>query len=663
MQAASTSSDHVHPHRFPEKPFEDIGFGLSGGGFRAAAYGLGVLSLLHEVKLPDGSAKEPTLLHKVRTVSSASGGTITLALYTAAVHKGIGFAEFYRFLNHRLKGEALLEKAIGILKNDAAWKESSKSRNLINAFALAYHEELFALIPEAEERKIGTLMEKDGAYTPHIREFCFNATDFYTGISFRFQAGEEWVGNKGAALGNDNIAPNWKQKQTAIPALKSIRLGDILAASSCFPLGFEPIIFPKDFVYKGGPDTTSLKDALTLNTYSWDDNKTAEENERSPRAAIEKAFADAGEFGLMDGGICDNQGLYSLLLANGRRKDEGFDLIMVSDVTSYFMQPYQAPGINTNKAWMRNSPKYYWMLLQRWWKKIPGGLTMAWIITLLFFLLTTLPLFFEGVHVSSVCLVVFGVIPVIITVWAHRKYRQFLRKQSRLQSAMTQPDLAALVKYLFPGDNFAHRMGYKVTEYLQHVELGIILQMANARARSAVTMISEVFLKHIRRLIYERLFEDASLQYRRLDNPIYKLTFTNDKSRKRQPFERRQAQESKEAYQERRTRYVEELDASCRFSESMQHVAELAYNTGTTLWFEPQQEEGPENNRRALLATGQFTTCYNLLAYTISLQHSLHFTRLEAGYQQRVNTVAAQLKALMNEFYTNPYHLCRKLEE
>ena len=66
---------------FPEKPFEDIGFGLSGGGFRAAAYEISsVLSLLHG-KITRWIREEPTLLRKVRTVSSASGSTITLAIY------------------------------------------------------------------------------------------------------------------------------------------------------------------------------------------------------------------------------------------------------------------------------------------------------------------------------------------------------------------------------------------------------------------------------------------------------------------------------------------------------------------------------------------------------------------------------------------------------
>ncbi|MEL7147368.1 MAG: hypothetical protein AAFO69_13425, partial [Bacteroidota bacterium] len=51
--------------------FEDIAICLSGGGFRAAGFSLGILSFLHEVVYRDS-----TLLQKVHGLSSVSGGTI-----------------------------------------------------------------------------------------------------------------------------------------------------------------------------------------------------------------------------------------------------------------------------------------------------------------------------------------------------------------------------------------------------------------------------------------------------------------------------------------------------------------------------------------------------------------------------------------------------------
>ena len=84
-------------YTFPDKPFESIGFALSGGGFRAASYGLGVLSLMNFIKTDRD--KETTLLEKIKFVSSASGGTITLTMYMASLCAKMPFADFYKIVN------------------------------------------------------------------------------------------------------------------------------------------------------------------------------------------------------------------------------------------------------------------------------------------------------------------------------------------------------------------------------------------------------------------------------------------------------------------------------------------------------------------------------------------------------------------------------------
>jgi hypothetical protein len=639
---------------YPDTPFENIGFALSGGGFRAAAYGLGVMSLMHYIKLEEDDSGKSTLLDKVSYISSASGGTITLTVYAACIHNGISFNDFYKHMYKQLTGEDVLQSAIGYLRDENAWQNAAKSRNLINAFALAYHEKLFSIIPNEPGRLMGTLMQSKA----HIDEVCFNATEFYTGISFRFQAGHEWAPKKGGVFGNNNININYDDKGLSIASLKKIRLADVLAASSCFPMGFEPIVFPKDFTYNGGPTTEELKKALLLKTYSWDDTKPASDNQRSERATAEKEFSKAGQFGLMDGGICDNQGLYSTLQANKRNP---FDLIMVSDVTSFYMTPYNVPAINTSNAWLQNTPEELWDSIRKKWSKIRSYISIAWIVIAVICLAAVFAFYQEGIQFSTISLGVLALILLLGLVFAHKEFNQIAGKKTKAYQALQCASIPGLVKHFFPKDSFADRIALKVSAYMQNVKLGMIVQMANARLNSVMTMVGDVFLKHIRRLIYEDLFNDENLEYRRLDNMIYKLSYTNDKNRRNPRFDS-QGEEDIASYDQRKEAFLKEVAEKCILTDDMKKIAEMAYNTGTTLWFEQEQEKGTlqENNRVALIATGHFTSCYNLLEYSLSLKHSRYFDGLQQKYKDRIQGIIKQLSDLMIQFGKDPLYLYKE---
>ena len=444
---------------FPKHPFENIGFALSGGGFRAATYGLGVLSLMHLIKIEEDE-KISNLLEKISFISSASGGTITLSVYTAALHHQIPFLDFYHHLNKQMTGESLIEKAISILNDSNAWHNEAKTKNIINAFAKAYHESLFSIIPE-DKRTLGGIMLGENNNTnplPHIEEYCFNSTDFYTGVSFRFQGDNEWNKNKGGTFGNANIGINWDPDHTAVATLKKIRLADVLAASSCFPLGFEPIVFPGDFTYINGPSISELKNAIKLDTLSWDDNKTDEENERSPRAKKEKDFSREKVFGLMDGGIWDNQGLFSLLLADGRGDRKGideelhhrFDLLMVSDVTSFYMSPYNLPKIKTDKAWMQKTPAEYWQQARNLFKRINLWSSLIVWIGIGLGIVFSLPLVLEGVSIASITLIIIGLLLVVAAIILKAKYKKFLADNDVLRQSLKQASLKDLITLNMP---------------------------------------------------------------------------------------------------------------------------------------------------------------------------------------------------------------------
>ncbi len=58
----------------------NIGLAFSGGGYRAATFDLGALSMLNAIRLEDGR----TLLDCVTALSSVSGGSITALKYMLA---------------------------------------------------------------------------------------------------------------------------------------------------------------------------------------------------------------------------------------------------------------------------------------------------------------------------------------------------------------------------------------------------------------------------------------------------------------------------------------------------------------------------------------------------------------------------------------------------
>lgn len=63
----------------------EVAICLSGGGFRAAAFHLGTLSYLSNLKMADGSS----FLKMVNTISTISGGTITGLWYLSGLCNGL----------------------------------------------------------------------------------------------------------------------------------------------------------------------------------------------------------------------------------------------------------------------------------------------------------------------------------------------------------------------------------------------------------------------------------------------------------------------------------------------------------------------------------------------------------------------------------------------
>ena len=142
-----------------------------------------------------------------------------------------------------------------------------------------------------------------------IKHFSANATDFENGLPFRFQVTEGRIiddtKSTYGVFGNSN-------HRFRRDIAQYVTLGEALACSSCFPSGFEPMMFPDDF-----------------------------------KVCQNEIAAKKDSFGIMDGGVVDNQGIEPILLAEERmrkcdkgRKDKALELVIVSDVSSSNMNGY-----------------------------------------------------------------------------------------------------------------------------------------------------------------------------------------------------------------------------------------------------------------------------------------------------------------------------------
>ncbi|MBB3055054.1 patatin-like phospholipase family protein [Mucilaginibacter gotjawali] len=558
------------------KPFENIALAFSGGGFRAASFGMGVISYLYKVKFngDDDPLKGNVLLNQVTYMSSASGGTIPTTLYSLYNAQGKSFKDFYVKLFECLSGDFLLQNALEILSDQKRWRNRpDKSRNIINAFSMAYDEYIF------EGATLHSLFYNNEA--GHLQEVCFNTTEFYTGLSFRQDRKMvlDSANDPYFKFGNENIF------LSQLVAGK-YKIGDVLAASSCFPAGFEPIVFPEDFTHEGLTED-ELKGGLTMIPQTGDKQ--------------ESTFIAEKNVGFMDGGITDNQGLQSMMYADGRRQRhettfKPFDLMLVNDVGSYFIKPYVNPP----------QPEHTGISL--------GGIN--WIATL-FFLVAAGCIGF-GFYCHLVWMGMLGGILIVLPalfLWAVSSLKsKILGTSSPLLKSFTEKIIRLLI------------------HYFTKTPLVVLKQMMQARVESVLLLNMSVFLKRIRQLLYNTFYGSPQWKNRGKGNHIYDLAFSSDLYRKKNPPP---------------APYLNP-------SRDIQIVAQTAFNMGTTLWFD-ESNMHQQHSMACIIACGQLTTCYNLLTYIERL-----FTTpsaYDAVYLGRLNSLKAQLTADYEHFKTDPFFM------
>lgn len=583
----------------PETPFGEMALALSGGGFRAASFSLGAISYLNRAYIETDNEKR-CLLHNVTFITSTSGGTLASTYYSASIFKpGFSFAKFYGDMKNFLDGDGLLEEVCAILNDPKCWNEKGtlettehgkkktvaveKSQNIINAFAKAYDKMLFQDPQNPNANLFDVYFNRDT--NPHLKGVCFNATELNNGISFRFQTNGQddsirTVGNYYLSFNDAGIA-------------RKLRLGDIAATSSCFPSGFEPMIYPNDYIHPGLTDVNKMLDAITYKNNN----------------PLNLPNIDKQPFCMVDGGVVDNQGLYSMMMEDTFRAQhhpkKQFDLMMVCDVSSYFVNGYITPPQTT--AW------YKYFTIDRLRKLMPVGV-------IVFLASLALALFIDGIG---------------------RRVGLFFVLTSGLYSAFYFWSMLAFNKF---EKGLAKSFGSVIDKFIGiffKIKFYRFQQMLQTRLNSTLLITIDLFLKQIRRQYFSDFYGMPAYKNRVLSCYIYEFSAQHAGTRTAN-------------LDGKDKKWWHKVSDNLTPTAEMQTIATNATAVPTTLWF----GDGVQVQRDDVIACGQFTMCYCLL------KHIYRLELLDAKWQTDVplQDLKARLLADWEAFKKLPRFMVEKGE-
>lgn len=501
----------------------NISLCMSGGGYRSTAFQLGTMSYLHRMKL----------LEKVSLISTVSGGTFAGATYALSLAEGTPFDSYFTTLKNKMRTVNLLKMGLANLADNAPARHG-RNNNLINSMALVYDREYCG------GKKFGALVQSN----THLQNIIFNATEFYRGLPFAFISSK----NTNAYGGNFYL-------QMPAGLLGNVHVGDMVASSSCFPGGFEPLKFPQDYLPPGSPDIGAIE-------------------QHQPEEESRKALKNG--VGIMDGGVDDNQGIINAHMIHEKSKTYP-DMMIISDVGGKFMTPFTFPPKTKLSGFKKLS-------LQ--------SLNILLIILCIVMGLTALAAFF------AVAAQWFGG-PQVLNGWAD--YLTYI-----VAPLIICVNLFLLLKLRSVIKNDVLKnipiLGEKSWSYLKKITVGTFADMMAQRVASVMTMVSDVFLKQIRRLLFGEIYNDYRYKNSRVSNLIYTLTASSVVARDNDPD------------------YAFMLDSMRKPSPAIMAMAQSAASMATTLWFEESELEKPktpQNKPDSLICCGQVTMCYNLLLFIL----------------------------------------------
>lgn len=297
-----------------------VGLALSGGGFRASLFHIGLLAKLAEMDM----------LRHVEVLSCVSGGSIIGAHYYLKVRdlfKRKGDAEIEQKDYVRIVQEICREFLEGVQTNIRTMMAAEFLTNLKMIFLPNYsrtirvgelfEEQIYAKIQDGEQMRPRWLNDlfiqpkgEGERFAPKhdnwrrkskVPILILNATSLNTGHNWQFTA--SWMGEPPSSI-DTAIDSNYRLRRMyyrdAPEPHNKIRLGHAVAASACVPGLFEPIVLPELYEKKDDGELRKKTDP--------------------------KAKRQAINVRLVDGGVHDNQGIMSLL-------EQDCNVMIVSDAS------------------------------------------------------------------------------------------------------------------------------------------------------------------------------------------------------------------------------------------------------------------------------------------------------------------------------------------
>ena len=564
--------------KLPKNPLNSIAISLSGGGFRATAFHLGLLSYLSTKNY-----NTTTLLERTRILSTVSAGTFVGVKYITTIKKGGTMQHCYNDVYNIMISCDMVSESLKRLSDDEHWK-NQRQRSLINAFADLYYERF-------ESELFGILWNES---TPiHVKEIIFNATEFNFGLPFRFQKSEQITQE---FIGNNKI-------HIPIEVAKEIRLADIIAASSCFPFGFEPINFPDDFIHA---NTDKLKD-FTL---------------------LPQNVSDGDEIhypiGLMDGAIDDNQGVGGILIGEEKMRrypkelqhfrsddDKAVDLYIISDASTPKMDRFNRTlneKIKFVGNWTFESVKYF------------GTVSALMGASSIFYA------FFAEYKTSIIALTIFGSFGLLIAV------------------------ILLIISLVMTG--LARQMGIpefavKRLLHFNRLKLSTLYNLMVNRKKSTMALVSDVLLKHMRWFSYDRVYGDPKWRTRLIMNAIFE--FMPDEVKKR------------------KIKYPNMNKEILKPGKKIVETTIKANKMGTRLWFVRDELKQHNNLPDTLIACGQYTTCFSILEYIEKIikrdKHADSFNKYSDEQKEKLYQLEKELLDDWRKFKENPYWMVQEWNE
>lgn len=299
-----------------------LGIALSGGGFRASLFHLGILARLAELDM----------LRSIETISAVSGGSIIAMHYylklknrlekqVSLSHKGyIDLVEELKndFLtsiqeNIRVLSFTNFKMNMKMIKSDLFDEDYTRTSYLGELYLdIIYKEDKDLMMEDIKIYPLGKDGKNIDNFHPHydnyyrsskIPNLIINSTNLNSGHNWRITASGmgELETMTDTRINKNKLYKYQKYIDFKSQNLKEFRVCDAVASSSAVPGLFEPIVIDTEI-----------------------------ENEKIK---------------ISDGGVYDNQGLQSLL-------DDNCDLIICSDASGYFKDE-ENPSSNKSKIFMR----------------------------------------------------------------------------------------------------------------------------------------------------------------------------------------------------------------------------------------------------------------------------------------------------------------------